>query len=242
MTVLDCMTWNLHRCRGRDGVIDPDRTTRRVVDLLLSDPVDVLVLTEADEEAPPYGGLLDVATIRRKTGLVTAHGAPELRWGSRSHGFLGTVVLHSERLTVEHGHLLDLPGHYPRGAVILRMATGTLAFHLVATHLSLFQPLRIAQMRAVAQYLARREPLPTLLIGDLNEWRPWGGIALSPRVAGRPFRGPPRASFPASLPLLPLDRVMAAPPFAVTEVHALATEAARDTSDHLPLRARVALR
>ncbi|MEL6642707.1 MAG: endonuclease/exonuclease/phosphatase family protein [Pseudomonadota bacterium] len=241
MTVIECMTWNVHRCRGRDGVIDPVRTADALIETLRAAAVDLVVLTEADAEQPPYGGLLDLGRLEAETGLASAHVDASLRWGDLSHGFLGTVVLHSGRLELLGGHLLDLPGHYPRGATILEFGLDGGAFRLIATHLSLGQPLRAVQMRAIGQYLARKTPMPTLLVGDLNEWRPWGGLAFSRPIAGTHFQGPALGSFPARFPILPLDRVLAIAPAKVAEARVLSSQMLRDTSDHLPLRARVML-
>lgn len=239
MTDLDCMTWNVHRCRGRDGIVDPGRTADVLIDMLRERPADLVVLTEADEEQPPYGGLLDLDRIAEESGLRSAHLDASLRWGDRSHGFLGTLVLHNDRLSLRGGHLLDLPGHYPRGATILDFGVADSVFRLVATHLSLGQPLRVAQLRAIGQYLSRQNEVQTVLAGDLNEWRPWHGLAFSRRVAGRVFEGPAYRSFPASFPLLPLDRIKATAPAKVTEAGVMSSRRLRETSDHLPLRARI---
>ena len=83
--------------------------------------------------------------------------------------------------------------------------------------------------------------MPTVLLGDLNEWRPWGGLALSRRIAGRHLTGPARATFPARLPLLPLDRILCDVPGAVAQARAIATPEVRAASDHLPLAARLTL-
>jgi endonuclease/exonuclease/phosphatase family metal-dependent hydrolase len=112
---------------------------------------------------------------------------------------------------------------------------------IVGTHLSLGQPLRIVQMRTIGQHLFRRVPRQTVLMGDLNEWRPWGGVALSRAVTGRDLRGPVRATFPATRPFLPLDRILSDARGAVTEARALDGAGIRDASDHRPLAARVRL-
>lgn len=239
MTEIECMTWNVHRCRGRDGVVDHVRTSDAIVELVLARSFDIVVLTEADGERHPYDALLDLDRVTAASGLTSAHADAYLRWGDASHGFLGTVVLHAPHLELLGGHLLDLPGQYPRGATILAFRCNDHVFRLVATHLSLGQALRAVQMRAIGQYLARHDDLPTLLVGDLNEWRPWGGLAFSQTVAGERFRGPVRRSFPATLPLLPLDRVMAAGSARVVDATTLSSPQLRRTSDHLPLRARV---
>ncbi|MBM9595383.1 endonuclease/exonuclease/phosphatase family protein [Roseitranquillus sediminis] len=236
-----CATWNVHRGRGRDGRIDATRTTKTLVRDVWRPDLDILVLTEADEEAPPYRGFLDLARVAEETGLGSAHDRPDLRWGRESHGFLGTILMLHPAIEPGERQVLDLPGQYPRGALVADLRRGRAAFRVIATHLSLSQPLRLAQMRTIGQYLRRRDPLPTLLIGDLNEWRPWLGLAFSRRVTGLDLRGPARATFPAVRPILPLDRILASGGAVVETPEVPDTQAIRATSDHCPLRARVRL-
>ncbi|HEV8033541.1 endonuclease/exonuclease/phosphatase family protein [Yoonia sp.] len=238
---VECLTWNVHRCRGQDGIIDPIRTENVILELVKDGEPDLLVLTEADAEQPPYGALLDLDEIVEKTSMRHAQAEGTLRWGKQSSGFLGTVVLYADRFELVHGALLDLPGHYPRGATILTFRHQALLFSVIATHLSLTQALRIVQMRTIGQYLNRQPSMPAILIGDLNEWRPWNGLAFSERVVGHEFRGPSSQSFPSHRPFLPLDRVMATAPARVSNTRAIFSERVRKTSDHLPVRATVSL-
>ena len=229
---LACATWNIHRAKGADGRVDPGRVLRAILDEPRLAGADALVLTEADGERAPHPGLLDLDRLAGTAGLVPA-GGRAAAWGTESHGFLGTLVLVRAGTPVGRVSVIDLPGVYPRGAVVADLA----CVRLVAAHLSLGQPLRIAQMRGIAQHLARLPALPVILLGDLNEWRPWGGMALSQRVAGRRLTGPALATFPARWPVLPLDRILSEQTVAGAEV--LDTPAFRAASDHLPLVARV---
>jgi endonuclease/exonuclease/phosphatase family metal-dependent hydrolase len=96
-------------------------------------------------------------------------------------------------------------------------------------------------MRALGQHLLRHAPRQTILCGDLNEWRPWGGLALSARVFGQTLTGPALPSFPVLRPLLPLDRIMTTAQGHVTGARVLDGPGIRAASDHRPLRARVSL-
>lgn len=241
MTHFSCLSWNVHRARGNDEVVDPDRTLRTLVDEVWREGTNALFLQEADEERPPYGQLFDIDHIESLTGLRSVHTGPRQRYSAQSGGFLGTIVLLHPSIIVEDVRLLDLPGHYPRGAVIVDAARDGAVFRLIVTHLSLSQALRIVQLRTIGQHLQRSEQRQTVLAGDLNEWRPWGGFALSPRVLGATYKGPARASFPIRRPFLPLDRVLATAPARVEDVEVLDGPAIRMTSDHRPIRASVRL-
>lgn len=237
---LTLATWNIHRARGADGRVDPARVAR----VLATDPgfagLDVLALQEADEECRPHRGVLDLGAVTAGTGLDHAHRNEALRWGPDSHGFLGSILFLRPGLQVEHADVIDLPGHCHRGAVAVQLRLQGQSVRIITAHLSLGQPLRIVQMRILGQYLARRPDMPTVILGDLNEWRPWGGLALSRLVTGRRWSGPTRATFPAARPFLPLDRILA-DGARIEDLRVLDGADLRAASDHLALRARVVL-
>lgn len=234
-----CVSWNIHRCRGQDSIVDPARTLDVLVQDVCRSVPDVLCLQEADEETRPHRGLLDLGRLERETGLAHAHRAGPARWGADSHGFLGVVLFLGPCVHLEDIVLLDLPGHCHRGAVVADVTCRGRPVRFVATHLSLSQILRVAQMRTIGQHLSRRAPRQTVLCGDLNEWRPWGGLALSPRVLGLRLHGPARSTFPSARPLLPLDRIMTSAPGRVDCLRVVDSERIRSASDHLPIAADI---
>ena len=236
---LRCLTWNIHRTRGRDGRADAARI-HDCLDTLLAAPVDFLALVEADAERAPFARLLDLPRLDRTHAVCHAHPARDLRTGADSDGLQGGVLLAHRRHRPVSAQALDLPGRCPRAAILVEMA-GPPRFWVIATHLSLGQPLRIVQMRAIGQALSRRPAAPAILLGDLNEWRPWGGLALSARVVGRALSGPVRATFPARFPLLPLDRVLGLGGAQVLEPRVWDSPAFRAASDHLPFEAQIRL-
>lgn len=240
---LTCVTWNLHRGLGavrRAGASpDPGRILEALrAEVCLPCP-DLLALQEADSERPPYCGFLDMPAMEAATGLRHAHPDLRLRWGSDSDGFHGNILLIAPDIEVIAAEVLDLPGVYPRGAVVLEARRGDRRFRLITTHLSLTQVLRVAQMRTLGQFLDRRPPMQTVLLGDLNEWRPWGGLALSRRVVGRRLAGPAKATFPVGRPLLPLDRILSDGP--VTDLAVRTGDLTRRASDHAALSATIRL-
>lgn len=234
-----CATWNIHRAKGQDGRVDPDRIHRAISTEIMVGGLDLLALQEADEECRPHAGLLDVDFIENETGLTYLNRSDGLRWGPESHGFLGTILFLHPRFSIVHHHVLDLPGHCHRGAVSVEACHDDVPVRIMSMHLSLTQPLRIVQMRIVGQYLRRRPQMQTVLLGDLNEWRPWGGLILHPRLLGRRFRGPWRATFPSFWPCLPLDRILTDCKDAITDINVLKSPALRIASDHAPLAATI---
>jgi endonuclease/exonuclease/phosphatase family metal-dependent hydrolase len=239
---VSCVTWNLHRGRGHrsNGAVDVERVFAALEQEVMQVAPAILALQEADEEEPPHRGIFDPARIEAITGLRHAQAEP-LRWSAHSHGFLGSVFYLRPDIQIVDAGLVDLPGHAHRGAVILDVRLEGSEFRIATAHLSLLQILRVAQMRTLGQNLARRRSLPTFLMGDLNEWRPWGGLAFGPAVTGLDLRGPVVGTFPISRPLLPLDRIMADRPNAISQARALDGPLIGIASDHRPLAAMLAV-
>jgi endonuclease/exonuclease/phosphatase family metal-dependent hydrolase len=225
-------SWNLHKCVGTDGRFDPARSVAVIAEL----EADIVALQEADRRFGRRSGLLDLHALERATGLVPLH-VSDLADG---HGWHGNALL-VRRGTAARFRRLALPGTEPRGAVIAELALPEGALRVVAAHLGLLRRCRRRQIDAILRLLHDSAPMPTLLLGDLNEWRPGARSALAALEPVFGPIGPGVASFPARLPLLPLDRILGWPHGLVRDVRVHQSRAARHASDHLPLTARVRL-
>lgn len=89
--------------------------------------------------------------------------------------------------------------------------------------------------------LKSRAEMPTILLGDLNEWRLGDRSSLNMFQSAFGPLPPAVPSFPAGLPMLALDRIMANRRGIITAVEAHDTPLARIASDHLPVKAVVDL-
>ncbi len=226
-------SYNLHKCVGTDGRFDPARSAAVIAEL----GADLVAVQEADRRFGRRTGLLDTAVLERETGLALLP-ASELPDG---HGWHGNALLVRPG-TVARLRRLTLPGAEPRGAVVAELdlpAGGRL--RVVAAHLGLLRRCRARQAAAILRALAEGEAMPTLLLGDLNEWRPGARSSLR---AFEPLFGPVTpgpASFPARLPVLALDRILGWPQGLVGGIAVHDSPLARVASDHLPLTAWVRL-
>ena len=238
---VSCVTWNVHRAVGRDGRCDPVRVVDAIRTDIRPEVPQILALQEADSDDAPHPSLLDVAAVERATGLRSVHDDDDMRWSAVGGGFLGNILLLHPDMQVRRRRIVDLPGHCPRAAVLAEVTVADRPLRVVSCHLSLGQALRVVQLRTLGQVVARADTMQTILLGDLNEWRPWGGLALSHRVTGLRLSGPARRTFPAARPLLPLDRILS-DGGSVSDVRALDGAAVVAASDHRPLAAHVALR
>lgn len=239
MQELIVASYNVHKCVGLDRRFDPGRT----LDVIAEIAPDIIALQEADRRFGDRAGLLDLAALRERTGLVPVPLVADGRAG-RSHGWHGNVVLVREA-EIEDVHPIRLPGLEPRGAVMIDMRHRGARLRLVATHLGLLRASRVAQAQALVAALdaaARgRDERPAILMGDLNEWRLRRRSSLGALSARKPEAAPPVASFPARRPILALDRIMGSACTRITGFEAHDTPRARAASDHLPVKARLRL-
>jgi endonuclease/exonuclease/phosphatase family metal-dependent hydrolase len=221
-------TYNVHGCVGADSREDPERTLR----VLRALDADVIALQELRWR--PWDALHRLDDFAARTGYRPLAGPTLLR----PDGHYGNALL--TRLPLLEARRVDLSvaGREPRGALaaVLQSAGGPVT--VIATHLGLSPGERRRQMRRLLA-LVRRSAKPVVLLGDLNEWFLWGRPL---RWLRRHFgRTPAPATWPARWPLLALDRLWVEPARMLERVEVLRTAPARGASDHLPLRATLAL-
>lgn len=223
-------SYNIHKCVGTDGRFDPARTLGVIAEM----DADILALQEAHRRFGTRDRLLDLDAIEEKTGLVP------VRLDADNEGWHGNAILH-RRGTVQSVQRINLPGAEPRGAVIVDFRFADTSLRLIAAHLGLLRHSRRQQIRAILDKAGEADGRPTIILGDLNEWRVGRGSSLRPLM---PAFSPVNAvlpSFPARFPILPLDRVLGTPHDLVKLIEVHDTAQARLASDHLPLRAHVEL-
>ncbi|MCB5202249.1 endonuclease/exonuclease/phosphatase family protein [Neorhizobium sp. T786] len=225
-------SYNVHKCVGVDGKFDP----YRIKEVIKEIGADVIALQEADTRFGERRGLLDLDWLERETGLLPV----PVKGFAKAHGWHGNVVFFREGL-VRNVHQVKLPGLEPRGALIAELELkGGNAIRIIAAHLGLLHRSRHQQTRMIIDLLQSREEQPTVLMGDLNEWRLGDRSSLNTltSIFGLPAGVP---SFPSRLPVLALDRIMANRPELLDPVEAHDSPLARLASDHLPIKARIRL-
>ncbi len=224
-------SYNVHKCVGTDLRRDPDRTARVIQEL----GADIVALQEADRRFGDRAGLLDLAALHERTGLTPV----PVDVPGRAHGWHGNLILLRDA-EVESVEPITLPGLEPRGALMVDLHRAGQPLRVIAAHLGLLRHSRLQQARALNRILQDRETRPTLLMGDLNEWRLTRRSSLAPLMPHAPRTLVP--SFPARRPLLALDRILACPRTDLLEMESHVSPLSRVASDHLPVKARVRLR
>jgi endonuclease/exonuclease/phosphatase family metal-dependent hydrolase len=223
-------SYNIHKCRGIDGRMRPDR----ILDVVKELDADLIALQEVDKRFGRRDGLLDPEAIRRETGmfLLVQSDSPH------GHGWHGNALLVRAEPKSYRRLRLRLPGFEPRGAIVAELDLGQGEFRVIAAHLGLLRRSRLDQASALLKAHREMAPMPTLLMGDFNEWRRRRRSSLSILEPTFGAGATPR-SFPARQPIFALDRILGWPHGLVTDLAAHSSPLARIASDHLPLTARV---
>jgi endonuclease/exonuclease/phosphatase family metal-dependent hydrolase len=219
-------TWNLQKCVGMDLRRNPGRT----LDVLAETGAQLAVLQEVDKRLPPRPAALPREMVRA-AGWRVLDFSP-LGPGGPSLGWHGNTMLARPGIGVISLHRLDLPGFEPRGAIRAELDTPLGPLRVIGTHLGLRRRDRLRQLHALSQMLERLEDRPTVLAGDINEWRSITTLGHVIRQL-RFLDSPP--SYPAPRPLGALDRIALSPHLSATRPKTHVAQPARIASDHLPL-------
>jgi endonuclease/exonuclease/phosphatase family metal-dependent hydrolase len=222
-------SYNIHKCRGMDGRTRPDR----ILGVIKEVNADLIALQEVDRRFGRRDGLLDPEAIRRETGmrLLVQSDLPH------GHGWHGNALLVRVEPKSYRRLRLRLPGFEPRGAIVAELDFGDGEFRVIAAHLGLLRQSRLDQASALLKAHREMEPMPTILMGDFNEWRGRRRSSLSVLEPTFSAEATPR-SFPSRRPIFALDRILGWPNGLITDLAVHASALARVASDHLPLTAR----
>jgi endonuclease/exonuclease/phosphatase family metal-dependent hydrolase len=221
---LTVATYNIHSCIGRDRRFDPERIVRVLKEL----DAEVIALQEVPLLREGGSALSDCIAALMPHAFIAG------RTLIRGTGHYGNALLTT--FPARAVRLLDLSvsRREPRGAIDADLHAGERMLRVVNTHLGLRAGERRRQLRMLLQSFADAEQ-PAVFMGDINEWGSWARVlrGLNDHFCSMPA---PR-TYPASLPLLRLDRIWVARSTCVVKLYAHASALARTASDHLPLRA-----
>jgi endonuclease/exonuclease/phosphatase family metal-dependent hydrolase len=225
-------SYNIHKGLGTDRRRDP----ARILNVLNEVNADIVCLQEADLRFGTREAVLPRFLIESHTDYIPV----PLDVQHDSLGWHGNAILVRSGIAVESHDIIHIPCLEPRGVVTATLDLGGASVSVFGMHLDLSGLWRARQARAIAALGdAARAERPTVMMGDLNEWRTQAGAF---REFGRHFALlDPGPSFPSRRPLGRLDRIMHCDRLRVTAcgVHRSALAAA--ASDHLPVWAEFRL-
>jgi endonuclease/exonuclease/phosphatase family metal-dependent hydrolase len=218
-------SYNMRKGIGTDRRRRPDR----ILAVLREIDADIVCLQEADRR---FGARAQVIG----SDLLDGSAWRAVPFGTReaSMGWHGNAILVRRDAEIVDREPIHLPALEPRGAVMADLRLDGSMLRVVGMHLDLSGLWRRRQAHAIMSHVdVSTERLPTVMMGDLNEWSAATGAM---RDFGRGYHvadtGP---SFHARRPVARLDKIMVSPELRIIDcgVHDSAT--ARVASDHLPI-------
>lgn len=231
-SIMRLLSYNIHK--GFGG-LDRRYDLGRIVRVLEQQNPDVLCLQEVTQNARLTCGDDQPALLR--AALVFTHFAYQMNVHYR-HGGYGNLIVSRWPLTRLHQVSLNRGWRIPRGAQLAVIDTPEGPVHIAHFHLGLGEVERRWQAERLLSHPLFREgkDLPTLIVGDSNDWR--NRLGAGPFVAHgfSPVTMPPSRfrSFPAFLPALSLDKAFQRGLF-IRAAAVVRTRLAHRASDHLPL-------
>lgn len=229
------MTWNIHGAFGRNPRFD----LSPVVALIRKWDPDVVALQEVDSRRALADGVNPFDFLPGAVGLYGI-GAKAV---TTKDGDYGQVLISRWPIAAHEVCDISYPEREPRRAIRAEIETPHGPLIVVATHLGLSVNERRGQARTLTELGAgqgrgRGSGQGTAIVmGDLNDWF-WVGSVRA--VLSRHFAGRTRfRTFPASFPLLRLDRIYCRPHHALLQ--SFTDREACAISDHLPVIADISL-
>lgn len=226
------LSYNIHK-----GIGGRDRRYRieRIIRVIEEENPDLICLQEVDR---------NVRRTRfddqpgRLAEVLHAVSLFQLNVHLKAGGY-GNLILSRWPFRGQHQVSLRQPRRKPRGAQLVVVDTPEGGLHLVNWHLGLNEKERHWQVDRLLTHRLYRESahLPTLIIGDTNDWR--NTLAAGPfaRHGFAHVTGPPSRfrTFPAYLPMGSLDKAYCCGAVRIQHARVVHGPLARDASDHLPL-------
>lgn len=224
-------SYNIRKAIGTDRLRRPER----ILSVIAEFEPDIIALQEADrrfgarKSALPHDILVEHGDLR----------AIDFNTKSVGIGWHGNAILVRPHVKLLDRVTLDIPSFEPRGAVLAEFKIGIHELRVVGMHLDLSGLWRRRQVRAIIDAVADRpKKMPTVLMGDLNEWAHHRGCLIEflheYRIA---FTGP---SYHSQRPVARLDRIMVGENLRILGSGTHNTARAKRASDHLPVWAELA--
>jgi endonuclease/exonuclease/phosphatase family metal-dependent hydrolase len=226
------LSYNIHKgIGGQDRRYDLERVWQVIRD---EDP-DLICLQEVTQNARRTHHHDQPMLLAEQLGAAAHFYQMNVRY--RQGGY-GNLLLSRWPMRRRHQVSLRLGHRKPRGAQMVVIETAEGPLHLSNVHLGLAEKERHWQVNHLLHHPLFRESLhlPTLIVGDCNDWR--NTLANGPlaRWDFEQVTGPAShfRSFPAFLTMLSLDKAFHRG-LTVRHAHVVRSALARRASDHLPL-------
>ena len=226
-------SYNIHKAVG----LDRRRDYERILRILLEVDADVVALQEVDRRFGRRMAVLPLDAIQAATDYVPV----PLSMKPDSLGWHGNALLVRKGIDLIEAAPVPLPVLEPRGAIRADLSISGCRVRAVGMHLDLSGLRRRHQVRSVLAHCADCDHhVPTVLMGDLNEWSQRGGCLREFDGDGWQVLAPGR-SFPSRRPIARLDRIIVSSQWQVLGTNVHHSPLSATGSDHLPVFASLLL-
>lgn len=176
---------------------------------------------------------------------------PEFAYGRNAvypHGHHGNAILSKFPITQYRNIDISVDKHEKRGMLhcVLQPPGYRGVIHVICVHLGLREQHRQIQLKTLCRYMDEEiaHDAPLIVAGDFNDWRQAGQRMLRASCGLREVfsekNGKVSRTFPARLPILPLDRIYVRN-IAGFDAVSLSKKPWSHLSDHAPLAVELAL-
>ncbi len=218
-------SYNIRKAIG----IDRRRKPERIIEVLAEIGADVIALQEADRRFGARVSALPMHLLK-DNGLYRPIPFSTHNLGI---GWHGNALLVKKNVEILDCAALHIPSIEPRGAVTADLRIDGIDIRIVGFHLDLSGLWRRRQSGAILHHIAiQPRRLPTILMGDTNEWSQGGCLrdfGLHHAIV------PTGASYHARMPVARLDRIFVSGELEVMDAGVHMSPTARVSSDHLPI-------
>ncbi|MBB3981637.1 endonuclease/exonuclease/phosphatase family metal-dependent hydrolase [Sphingobium fontiphilum] len=218
-------SYNMRKAIGTDR----RRMPERILEVLAEVDADVVALQEADRRFGVRSAAIPPWLMEAKSDYRPV----PLNIQLDSMGWHGNAILVRKDVEIDAFDVIHLPCLEPRGATMAQVRVKGVAMRAFGMHLDLSGLWRRRQAAAIVHAAAQGEAMPTVLMGDLNEWSAQRGC-LADFARHYRFAACGR-SFHARRPVARLDRIMHCARLTLIDSGVHESAAARRASDHLPV-------
>lgn len=223
-------SYNVRKCIG----LDRRRVPERVLDAISDVGADVIAIQEADKRLGERPTSIPLKTIDTHTDFEPVR----LAHNDVSLGWHGNAVLVRKGMQVTNRERLHLPYFEPRGAALVELSHKDRPLRVIGVHLGLMRRHREAQLAAIAAEVAKRPHMPTIILGDFNEWSRKRGMEALEKDFTIHIPG---SSYHTARPVAPLDRIAMSRDLELHDAGVHEKGLALTASDHLPIWADIEL-
>ena len=227
---LKVATYNIRKAVG----LDQRRNPERILAVLKEIDADIIALQEVDRRFGARVSALPLAMLEAETSWMPV----PLHFRPAAIGWHGNAILVRKGMEVRHCQPIDMPTLEPRGAVMAELSVAGHALRVIGVHLDLSGLWRRKQIRALLAAIdASPRHMPTILMGDFNQWSDSGALNELAFHHHRLVQTP--KSFHTSRPVARLDQIIVCHDVKVTAADSHISPLSKQASDHLPLWASI---